>query len=125
MSNHLAEPISAAAEMNPVRRPAVRLPVWRHRPVPRPIPRDHRVMLVLAVVCGLSALSGFLLERGGAIGSLVVVTFAVAYFAGGWFAIQDVSHSLRRGKIDIHFLMIAVALGALAVRAWTEGATLL
>jgi Cd2+/Zn2+-exporting ATPase len=125
MSNHLAEPISAAVEMNPTRRPAVRLPVWRHRPVPRRVPRDHRVMLVLAVVCGVSALSGFLLERSGAIGSLVVVAFAVAYFAGGWFAVQDVAHSLRRGKVDIHFLMIAVALGALAVRAWTEGATLL
>ena len=30
----------------------------------------------------------------------------------------------KRGKIDIHFLMVAVAVGALAVKGWTEGATL-
>src|SRR5205085_2204100 len=42
-----------------------------------------------------------------------------------WFAIQDVGQALKRGKVDIHFLMLAVALGALAVKGWTEGATLL
>ena len=82
-------------------------------------------MLALAIVCGASALLGFLLERSGAAGATLGVPFSVAYLAGSWFAIQDVGHSLRRGKVDIHFLMIAVALGALAVRAWTEGATLL
>ena len=38
---------------------------------------------------------------------------------------QDVWHALKRGKIDIQFLMVAVALGALFVKGWTEGATLL
>ena len=32
---------------------------------------------------------------------------------------------LKRGKIDIQFLMVAVALGALFVKGWTEGGTLL
>jgi Cd2+/Zn2+-exporting ATPase len=82
-------------------------------------------MLALAAVCGASALCGFLVERGAAGASAVVVSFAIAYLAGGWFATQDVAHSLRRGKVEIHFLMVAVALGALAVRAWTEGAALL
>ena len=104
---------------------SIRLPAWRNRPVPPPIERDHRVMLVLAGVCGLSALSGFLLQRFGAGGAAGALCFAIAYLSGGWFAIQDVGHALKRGKVDIHFLMIAVALGALAVNAWTEGATLL
>lgn len=126
MRNELAQPLRASLDVKSSRRdPARPLPVWRNRPVPRPIPRDHRLMLALAVVCGASALCGFLLERTGAIGITVAAAFAIAYFAGGWFAIQDVAHSLRRGKVDIHFLMVAVALGALAVRAWTEGATLL
>ena len=102
----------------------IRLPAWRNRPVP-PIVRDHRLMLFLAVICGLSTLCGFLLHRAGVGAPLVALCFAVAYLTGGWFAAQDVGHALKRGKIDIHLLMIAVALGALAVNAWTEGATLL
>jgi Zn2+/Cd2+-exporting ATPase len=101
------------------------LPAWRNRPFPRPVPRDHRVMLALAAVCGLSTLTGFLLEKAGFSPSLGTLFFAVAYVSGGWFATQDVWQALKRGKIDIQFLMVAVALGALFVKGWTEGATLL
>ncbi len=104
---------------------SIPLPTWRNRPFPRPVPRDYRVMLVLAGLCGLSTLTGFVLERAGFSPALSAVCFTVAYVAGGWFATQDVWHALKRGKIDIQFLMVAVALGALFVKAWTEGATLL
>jgi Zn2+/Cd2+-exporting ATPase len=103
---------------------SIRLPAWRNRPAP-PIERDHRVMLVLAGVCGVSALTGFLLQRSGNGGAVSALCFTLAYLSGGWFAIQDVAHALKRGTVDIHFLMVAVALGALAVKSWTEGATLL
>jgi Zn2+/Cd2+-exporting ATPase len=101
------------------------LPTWRNRPFPRSVPRDYRVMLLLAGLCGLSTLTGFLLGRAGIRAELVASFFALAYISGGWFATQDVWHALKRGKIDIQFLMVAVALGALFVRGWTEGATLL
>ena len=101
------------------------LPTWRNRPSPRAVPRDYRVMLVLAAICGLSTLIGFLLDRAGIRRELVAPFFALAYVSGGWFATQDVWHALKRGKIDIQFLMVAVALGALFVKGWTEGATLL
>lgn len=118
---HRAHP----ADEPPVIWRRIPLPVWRNRPFPRPVPRDHRVMLVLAGLCGLSTLTGFVLERAGFGPALSAVCFTVAYVAGGWFATQDVWHALKRGKIDIQFLMVAVALGALFVKAWTEGATLL
>ena len=101
------------------------LPRWRNRPVPAATIRDFRFMLLLAGVCGLSTLSGFLFQRVGFSGLLVASFFAIAYFTGGWFATQDLWRALKHGKIDIQFLMIAVALGALFVNAWTEGATLL
>ena len=101
------------------------LPRWRNRPAPPATIRDYRVMLLLAGICGLSTLSGFLLQRAGFSGPPVALPFVVAYLTGGWFATQDFSHALKRGTIDIQFLMIAVALGALFVNAWTEGATLL
>jgi Zn2+/Cd2+-exporting ATPase len=103
----------------------IALPTWRNRPFPRPVPRDYRVMLLLAAVCGLSALAGFFLSRVGIRGEFIAPLFAAAYVTGGWFATQDVWHALKRGKIDIQFLMVAVAVGALFVRGWTEGATLL
>jgi Cd2+/Zn2+-exporting ATPase len=98
---------------------------WRNRPFPRPVPRDYRIMLLLAALCGLSTLFGFLLGRAGIRGNTVAPFFVLAYVSGGWFATQDVWHALKRGKIDIQFLMVAVALGALFVKSWTEGATLL
>jgi Cd2+/Zn2+-exporting ATPase len=101
------------------------LPTWRNRPFPRAVPRDYRVMLLLAGICGLSTLTGFLLGRAGIRGEFIAPFFALAYLTGGWFATQDVWDALKRGKIDIQFLMVAVALGALFVKGWTEGATLL
>jgi Cd2+/Zn2+-exporting ATPase len=101
------------------------LPTWRNRPFPRPVPRDHRLMLLLAAICGLSTLAGFLLGRAGIRSELIAPFFALAYLSGGWFATQDVWHALKRGKIDIQFLMVAVAIGALFVKGWIEGATLL
>jgi Cd2+/Zn2+-exporting ATPase len=101
------------------------LPTWRNRPFPRAVPRDYRVMLVLAATCGLSTFIGFLLGRAGIRGEFIAPFFALAYVSGGWFATQDVWHALKRGKIDIQFLMVAVAVGALCVRGWIEGATLL
>ena len=103
----------------------IAIPTWRNRPFPRPVLRDYRVMLLLAAICGLSTLAGFLLGRAGIRGEVLAPFFALAYVSGGWFATQDVWYALKRGKIDIQFLMVAVALGALFVKAWTEGATLL
>jgi hypothetical protein len=66
------------------------LPTWRNRPFPRLVPRDYRVMLLLAAICGLSTLIGFFLGRAGIRGELVAPFFALAYVSGGWFATQDV-----------------------------------
>ncbi|HXX42116.1 MAG TPA: cation-translocating P-type ATPase [Chthoniobacterales bacterium] len=103
----------------------VALPAWRNRPFPRQVMRDHRVMLSLAGICGVTTLSGFFLERGGFSAAIGGVCFTIAYLSGGFFATQDFWAALKRSKIDIQFLMIAVAVGALLVNAWTEGATLL
>jgi Zn2+/Cd2+-exporting ATPase len=101
------------------------LPTWRNRPFPRPVARDYRLMLLLAAICGLSTLVGFLLSHAGIRAEFIAPFFALAYLSGGWFATQDVWHALKHGKIDIQFLMVAVAFGALFVKGWTEGATLL
>ena len=118
---HRAHP----ADEPPVIWRSIALPAWRNRPFPRPVARDYRFMLLLAATCGLSTLAGFFFGRAGMPGELIAASFVLAYLSGGWFATQDVWHALKRGKIDIQFLMVAVALGALFVKGWTEGGTLL
>ena len=103
----------------------IALPQWRNRPVPRQVERDFRVMLVLAAICGGATLAAFLFPRFGWMPSIVPLLFVVAYLSGGWFATQDVGRGLKQAKIDVQFLMIVVALGALFVGARVEGATLL
>ena len=104
------------------------LPAWRNRPFPPAVARDYRIMLLLAGICGLFTLTGFLLRHIGPAAAatlFVAPLFVIAYIAGGWFATQDVWLGLKRHKIDVQFLMVVVALGAALVNAWTEGATLL
>ncbi|HXA09034.1 MAG TPA: cation-translocating P-type ATPase [Chthoniobacterales bacterium] len=86
---------------------------------------NHRVLLLFAVICGLSTFSAFLLQRLGAPALGAIPLFIVAYLSGGWFASIQLSGELRRGKWDINLLMLVVALGAASVGAWAEGGTLL
>lgn len=51
--------------------------------------------------------------------------YALSYGFGGWFALIEMSDSLRRGKFDIDLLMLVAAGGAAALGAWAEGALLL
>ena len=101
------------------------LPKWQNRPVPPATTRDYRIMLALAGTCGLSALAGYVLQRTQVSAGLVAAFFTIAYISGGWFATQDVWRGLKHRRIDVQFLMVFVALGAVLVRGWTEGATLL
>jgi Zn2+/Cd2+-exporting ATPase len=107
---------------------------WRHIPLPKVVPREVEVpedehginewkaQMLAAVLCGVLGLVAWFL-RGNELAS--VGTFLLSYLAGSWFAAQDVWERLRKGAVDVHFLMIAVAVGSAAIGAWGEGATLL
>jgi len=85
---------------------------------------DWRLLLGSAVVCGLATLAGVLLSRAG-YESAAYGAWAAAYLAGGWEAALDTFGKLRRFRIDIHFLMLAVAVGAASIGSWWEGGVLL
>lgn len=78
---------------------------------------EWRMLAVQAAVCGVALVAGWLFDHP--------VFFAVSLIAGGWDAAKDAWENLREGRLDVHFLMLAVALGAVAVGAWEEGALLL
>ena len=51
--------------------------------------------------------------------------FVLAYLAGAWFTVQEVWERLQKRELDVHFLMLAVAVGSASIGAWGEGAMLL
>ena len=85
-----------------------------------------RSLALLAGGCAAAGISGAL------VGWLVPgvpwlsrAIYAVGLVAGGFDAAMDSWANLREGRIDIHFLMLAVALGAILIGAWGEAVVLL
>jgi Zn2+/Cd2+-exporting ATPase len=106
---------------------------WRDVPWPKVVQRDVKFLeglehieewkgqLVAAVCCGVFGIAGYLL-RGSA---WSVWAYVLAYLGGGWFTAQEVWERLRKSTIDVHFLMLAVAVGSASIGAWGEGSMLL
>ena len=109
---------------------------WQWREIDWPEPDAHdehdhdadewRFLAILSGICAVAGVAGWMLQAL-AIGPawLSVACYIVAIVAGGWEAAVDAMKNLRRGKLDIHFLMLAVALGAIVIGAYSEGALLL
>jgi Cd2+/Zn2+-exporting ATPase len=87
---------------------------------------EWRGLAVQAAMCGVFLALGWVLERTGA-GPvwLVGLSAGISIVAGAWDAAQDAWEGAWKGRLDVHFLMLAVAAGALAIGAWEEGALLL
>jgi Cd2+/Zn2+-exporting ATPase len=110
---------------------------WRDIPWPKVVQRDVEFLeeaehiqehidewkpqLVAAILCGALGLTAYFLLAG----SWSIAVFAAAYLAGGWFTAQEVWERLQQRAIDVHFLMLAVAVGSASIGAWAEGTTLL
>jgi len=106
---------------------------WRDIPWPKVVQRDVEFLehadevnewkaeLAAAVLCGLFGLGAWWFRAQ----PLSVVGYLFAYLAGSWFTAQDVWERLQKRAIDVHFLMLFVALGSASIGAWGEGTTLL
>ncbi len=110
---------------------------WRDLPFPRievrtmeiPDDDDHdhhhadewKMQLVAALLCGgFGLLAAFVLPA-----PFKVAAFVAAYLAGGFYPAEEVWERLQKRVLDVHFLMLAVAVGAACIGAWAEGAMLL
>lgn len=106
---------------------------WREMkwPDPREVEEEEtgdswQFLGALAVICGVLGLTGFLGKTIWAWPETVSTAFFVlAMVAGGWDAAIDSWAKVRKGVVDIHFLMLAVAVGASLIGAFEEGALLL
>jgi Zn2+/Cd2+-exporting ATPase len=87
---------------------------------------EWQSLALQAAICGAALITGWILESFTALSPWFwTPCYAVAIIAGGWDAAKDAWEKMREGQLDIHFLMLAVAAGAIAIGAWHEGALLL
>ena len=110
---------------------AHRLWVWREIPLAddtddEETGEEWKEMAVFATVCGMAGIIGWILAKlGHGPAWLPTMFYAVALVAGGWDAAKDTWEGIRKRTLDIHFLMLAAAVGSAALGAWGEGALLL
>src|SRR5687767_9793308 len=92
----------------------------------RPDEGEWRKLAWLAAVCGIAGIAGALAEHfAPGAPSLARMIFLIGIVAGGWDAAVDTWANLKKREVDIHFLMLAVALGAMFIGAWGEAVLLL
>ena len=106
---------------------------WRDIPWPKVVQRDVEFLehadevdewkpqLAAAVLCGVCAATAWAFRAQ----PFSLAGYLLAYLAGSWFTAQEIWERLQKRAIDVHFLMLAVALGSASIGAWGEGATLL
>lgn len=85
-----------------------------------------RTELYFAILCGVFLIMGFAIDKGFHYPSWVeILSYAIAYFFGGYFISIEAFKQISKGGFDIDFLMIAAAIGAAYIDSWAEGALLL
>lgn len=106
---------------------------WRDLPWPKVVPRrvslpdeeDHeqewKLQLAAAILCGAL---GFIAWLSGE-ARFALPLYFLAYVSGAWFTVHEIWELLRKRALDVHFLMLAVAVGSASIGAWGEGAMLL
>lgn len=111
---------------------AEKLWLWREMEWPEiraetpPEEQEWRQLATFAAICGTAGVAGWLAATFfPALPALAIACYAVGLVAGGWDAAVDSWGNLRKGEIDIHFLMVAVAVGAVFIGAWGEAVLLL
>ncbi len=100
---------------------------WLNRGAPdRAEEPEWKKLAVLAAVCGAGGIAGALTQHFlPAAGWLSWIFFGLGLVAGAWDAAIDTWDNLRKREIDIHFLMLIVAAGAVAIGARSEAVLLL
>ncbi|MCF7688063.1 MAG: heavy metal translocating P-type ATPase [Cephaloticoccus sp.] len=87
---------------------------------------EWKELATFAVICGVCGLAGFTAEQLWPQSDWIAHgIYLVGVLAGGWDAAKDSWANLKSMRLDIHFLMVAVALGAIAIGAWGEAVLLL
>lgn len=111
---------------------AERLWLWRELEWPEVREDEHqhegewRFLATLAVVCGIAGIAGEMVHHFvPQLPWLAKTFFGIGILAGAWDAAVDSWENFKKREVDIHFLMLAVAAGAVFIDAWGEAVLLL
>jgi len=106
--------------------------LWREMEWPEikaePTPEDQewRMLARFAAICGGAGIAGVLSSSfAPGLPWLAKGFYFVGIVTGGWDAAVDSWANLKKREVDIHFLMLAVAIGAMFIGAWGEAVLLL
>jgi len=87
---------------------------------------EWKKAMLAAALCGIGTASGFALEKMiGPQNVWAITAYGIAYLSGAWYPALEVWELLRKRILDVHFLMVCVAVGAALIGHWWEGAVLL
>ena len=87
---------------------------------------EWKFLGTLSATCAVAGLTGFILTWVEAVPYGVSIGFyLVALIAGAWDAAIDTVEKAKEKQVDIHFLMLAVAIGASLIGAYGEAVLLL
>lgn len=89
---------------------------------------DHswEKLALWSLLCGAAGMGGYAIQTYTHLPSFIAqIVYGISFLFGAWEALQEIPQKLFKGKLDIHFLMVTVALGAAFIGAWGEAALLL
>ena len=84
-----------------------------------------RVEMLFTIITTVALAVGFFGGFFGMPEEVRTALYIVAYLTGGFFGTVEGVKALRRGEINVDFLMVLAAIGAATLGQWLEGATLL
>lgn len=79
--------------------------------------------LVMASVSGLFLLLGLVLSWAGLADAVTIPLLAVSGLTGAWHVAPRAWRAARHGALDMNFLMMIAAIGAVAIGQWSEAAS--
>lgn len=79
--------------------------------------------LVMASLSGAFLLLGLVLLWRGMGDAVTIPLLALSTLAGAWYVAPRAWRALRHGALDMHFLMMIAAIGAVAIGQWSEAAS--
>jgi len=85
----------------------------------------ERTELLFAGLSGALLTVGWLSSAVDILPATAWYLYVAAYFFGGYFTFKEAIGSVRAGRFEIEFLMLAAAIGAAILGEWAEGALLL
>jgi Zn2+/Cd2+-exporting ATPase len=93
---------------------------------PTPDEQEWRKLAWLAGICGAAGIAGAIAGQvAPSLPWLARGFFFLGLVTGGWDAAIDTWANLKKREVDIHFLMLVVAVGAMFIGAWGEAVLLL